>query len=156
MKNGMYYLSSDCHGDGGTFRITEFEQNVVEGGNEIWYDLALRHNLSTGQLKKTSIPDEYHASDTANVASTVPHKVALSNSGVQTVDKLLSDSPAQTDSVYGLQPLPSTTSHSFEYKLGRRSKQVPIRDVGAFQAPVRYTPTLGSFATESELATSPC
>ena len=90
MKSGMNYLNSDCHDDGDTLRVTESKQHVVEEGNEIWYDLAFRNNLRTGQLKKTSILDEYHALDTGNVAGTVPNKVALSNSGVQTVDKLLS------------------------------------------------------------------
>ena len=62
---------------------------LSRGGNEIWYDLAFRHNLCTGQLKKTSILDEYHASDTVNVYSTVPSKAALSDFGVQTVEKSL-------------------------------------------------------------------
>ena len=32
IKSGLYYSSADCHDDGGTFRITESEQHVDEGG----------------------------------------------------------------------------------------------------------------------------
>ena len=87
--------------------------------------------------------------------STVPPKAALSNSGVQTDEKLLFNTSAQTDPVFGLQPIPSIVAPSFQFILGRQPRQVPVGDVGAFQAPVSYTPTLGSFATKSGLAHVP-
>ena len=85
----------------------------------------------------------------------MPPKAALSNSGVQTDEKLLFNTSAQTDPVFGLQPIPSIAAPSFQYNLGRQSREVPMGDVGAFQAPVSYTPTLGSFAAKSGLAHVP-
>ena len=73
IASGMYFMSADTVTSGGQFQIAKAESAAGEGDADVWYDLQLRHNRSTGVVENSSLvnchPSELSKTAKANTTS---------------------------------------------------------------------------------------